>query len=341
MKDKKNICLNCGQKLEQDDKYCVKCGKKSDFQNLNLNYLFKSFFDSFLNFDIRFFKSLKDSWIPNRLVNSFLSGKRSVYIHPFRYMFISLVIFFGLISISLRNFEPIPDDSMEVQMAKYDVYKRFLLISDSLKTEENAFIYDTITQNIFKNEIKFQNDTFINDTLLGVDFSALGMSTEDVFRLDNETLFKKYDVQSWKNKFIINQSKRIANSPNASIRFVIANMSWGFILLTLLLAAVLKLLYIRHDTYYAEHLLQMTHFHINLFLSFSLLLFIRFFIKVPTELFIVGSIIPVIYLFISLKLYFNQGLLMTFSKFVLWNMAYFAILLMIILLIGALSLMFF
>ncbi len=341
MKNTKDTCLNCTYQLSNKDKYCPQCGQKAEFQNLSFKHLFSSFLDSFLNFDNRLFKTLKDIWIPNKIIRKYMSGQVAMHIHPFRLLFMSLVLFFGLISISFRNFDFFPKNSMEKQINNYQLFKNYQNYLDKVYTQENACLIDSITESVFNKELKLDSEIFSYGRVFGVDFKTLGITTKDVYTLTEDELFGKYGIKSRKDKIVVRQFKRIKLYLDQSIKFIVANMLWGLILLTILMAWVLKLLYIRHKSYFLENLFHIVIFHAQMLLLFSVLLVVNYFIKLTTGVFLIVSFIPIVYLFYNLMTYYHQGYIKTFIKFIFITIGYYFVLVMIMTIIALLSLLFF
>lgn len=341
MKNRKNICLNCEYSLNGDEKYCPNCGQNAEFQDLSLKHLFMSFLDNFLNFDAKLFKTFRDIWIPNKLTRSFIAGKRNIYVHPFRFMFICLVIYFGLISISMKDLELFKEAEPSAKLARHELHDKFLMYRDSLEDETNYAVFDSLDKNIFKDEWGLLRDTFFNGQIMGVDFSKLGIPPEDAYGMNRDSLFKKYQISGRMDRFVVSQVIRVMEKPDQSIRFLIANMLWGIILLTFLLAAVLYLLYVRHNTYYVESVLHMTHYHVTFLVIMSFAMLLELFWETKGYLFIASFIIPVIYLFCNLKMYYNQGIIKTFIKVSIFHAVYFMCLMMVMAMTAIISLFFF
>ena len=336
MKNSKNICLNCDAQLTEDLKYCPECGQEATFKDLSLKYLLAGALESFFNFDTKFFRTIRDVWIPNRIIKFFIQGKRKVYMHPMRFLFICLVIFFTLLSFSLRNIDVEGAIDVDAMVVTNDLYHAFERYNDSLGIIKDSADVDSIRKHVFVNYRDLEQDTFFNGTFMGLNFDSLGLITSDVYHMEPDSLWEKYNITSRKEKLIINQIKRVTLDPNQSIRFGIANMLWGFIIITILMAFLMKLLYIRHDVFYVEHLLHVNIFHCQIFLIFSILFGLNFIIDIPGELGMLGFI-PIILLIYSLKDYFKQNIFITIIKVFLFGFGYFMVLTFIATMIALLS----
>ncbi|NNE26284.1 MAG: DUF3667 domain-containing protein [Saprospiraceae bacterium] len=337
MKNSKNICLNCNAQLDNQHAYCPACGQEAKFKDLSLKYILANALESFFNFDTRFFRTIRDVWIPNRIIKQFIEGKRTKYMHPMRFLFICLVLFFTLLSFSLRNFDMESNTDIESMVLTNDLYHAFESYNDSVGIIQDQADIDSIRKHVFVNYKDLEKDTFFNGTILGTNFDSLGLITSDVYHMEPDSLWAKYNITSRTEKLLIKQIKRVTLDPNQSVRFGIANMLWGFIIITILMALQMKLLYIRHDVYYVEHLMQVNIFHCQVFLIFSILFGINFIVDVPGQLFQLG-LVPLLLLIYSLKDYFKQNIFKTILKVIIFGIVYFILLTIIAVWIALLSL---
>lgn len=86
-------CLNCGHELEGH--YCSQCGQKDHPTRQPLKVFLADAFETLLNIDSRWFRSLKVLFLnPGILTREYLEGKRIKYLAPFRlYLSISIIYF--------------------------------------------------------------------------------------------------------------------------------------------------------------------------------------------------------------------------------------------------------
>ena len=87
-------CENCGHFVEK--RYCPECGQENVETRQRFHYLFTHFFEDFVHYDGRFWKTIKDLLFrPAKLTQEYLSGKRNRYVPPVTlYIFISFITFF-------------------------------------------------------------------------------------------------------------------------------------------------------------------------------------------------------------------------------------------------------
>jgi len=87
-------CENCGHFVEK--RYCPECGQENVETRQRFHYLFTHFFEDFVHYDGRFWKTIKYLLFhPAKLTQEYLAGKRNRYVPPVTlYIFVSFITFF-------------------------------------------------------------------------------------------------------------------------------------------------------------------------------------------------------------------------------------------------------
>jgi hypothetical protein len=290
--------------------------------------------ETFLNFDSKLVHSFKDILIPNAITKSFIAGKRNYYIHPFRFYFFCLIASFGLLALNTRHLNI--DLNQADMVGKYEQYAMMDTLQLSNKSECEIAVLDSLREHTPKRIKKLAVDTFINLRAMGTEFKDYGISTYDAFKLSEKELDEKYKITKRIDRLIIHQFIRMQKDQGGILKSGIANMLWGILLLTVLMALVLSILYIRHDSYFIEHLLHISNFHsLGLLLS-SILLLINLIFNIPDLEFYVTFIIlgTIAYLFTCLKRYYNQGFWVTLIKMGILGFGYIFGIAIILVIIG-------
>ena len=315
-------CLNCATKLGQDTKFCPHCGQSVKFRNLSLGFVISTFFSTFLNLDSKLFHSFKDILIPNAITKSFIAGKRNYYVHPFRFYFFCLIACFGLLSLNTRHLDV--DINQADLVGKYEQYAMMDTLHLANKAECERSVLDSLRKQTPRRIKNLASDTFINMDLFGTDFEDYGISTYDAFTLSEKELEEKYNVTGKLNRLILHQFIRVQKDQGSVVKAIIANMLWGILLLTVIMAFVLSILYIRHKSYFIEHLLHISNFHSLGLLLISTLLLLMLFVDINEAEDYVNLIVlaTIPYLFTSLKRYYNQGFWKTLLKMILIGFGY-------------------
>lgn len=225
-------CLNCGTTLT--DKYCPHCGQRNLPMRQTLGELITNFISSFWSYESKFFRTGQFLLFkPGFLATEYCAGKRESYYHPARmYVFISFIYFL--------LFTSLPDQESENSTKYYNPdegnYKSgvFSLDSTSYTSREE---YDSIQLTLPENS----RDGWLRKM---IEYREIELNQR---YKDRESDFQK----EFGSAFLNNYSKVI------------------FFLLPVF-ALLLKLLYVRRDYYYSEHLVFSIYFYNFFFLAGSL-----------------------------------------------------------------------
>lgn len=94
-----NLCLNCHASVVPSQKFCSKCGQKTDTKRLTFKTLVQDFFQSLFNVEKGILHLLHGlSFKPGIVALNYINGKRKQYFSPFGFLAISIAI-----SIIIRN----------------------------------------------------------------------------------------------------------------------------------------------------------------------------------------------------------------------------------------------
>lgn len=87
------ICENCSTALQ--GAYCHLCGQSEHNPTRHLGHAIEEVFESFWHLDGRIFRTLRDLFVPGRIAERYLSGKRMCYVAPMRlFVILSLLTVF-------------------------------------------------------------------------------------------------------------------------------------------------------------------------------------------------------------------------------------------------------
>lgn len=230
-KQHNEFCLNCGTKLI--DTFCHHCGQKDIPKRQTLGELLTNFISSFWSYEGKFFKTIKFLIIkPGFLATEYNAGKRESYYHPARmYVFISFVFFLLLATL--------PGDNLKKGMVQVDFSDK----SDSIKSMGDSI--RTVSKK--KNNSDF---TIIggHQTRKSYDSAQalLPQEKRDGWLMRNLTL-RSTEINE---KYIGKSEEFIKDFRDAFFD----NFSKVLFWLLPFFALLLKLLYIRRNYFYSEHL---------------------------------------------------------------------------------------
>lgn len=317
-------CPNCQSSNNNEAKYCNHCGQKIPRGMPRLWDLLGDFISSLINLDSKFFKSGRDIFIPAKLTKNFFRGIRGKYYPPFRLLFFSSVFFFAILGLTDFNTglqEGLSNGGLgkvkERIQAVQQIDSAQSKVLDRLPPDYHSIAnttFDTIRQVLSP----LDRDS-INISLLAK--KNWKIAEKDIALLTSKELMEKYKIEYFWDKLIVKQTIKTIQQPDKFVLYLIGNTIWLLAILIPLLAIVMKLFYIRRKRYYIEHFVFLLHQHSFIFISLSLALIIGYLTDEDVIVYITLGIFP-IYLFISMKRYFQQGYFKTFVKLILISFSY-------------------
>lgn len=234
------VCLNCDTPLT--DIYCPHCGQKDIERRQTIGDLFINFVSSFWSFESKFLNTGKVLLLnPGILSRDYTAGKRERYYHPARmYVFISFVYF--LLFTTLPDKPDTPSTTEKQNNSNSD--KEYVSGNlDSIETKYHSLKeYDSIQNTLSAKE----KDNWIMSSL------------------------RKKEIQI-KDKY---KGKDQEFGKTFTEHFV-SNTSKVFFFLLPVFALILKLLYVRRDFFYSEHLVFTVFFYDFFFLAGSIYMLVE------------------------------------------------------------------
>ncbi|MCK0132376.1 DUF3667 domain-containing protein [Flavobacteriaceae bacterium F08102] len=315
IRQKGNVCLNCQTILNGEENFCPNCGQRNNINPLNFKIVIDEFFGNLFAYDSRLWRTLIPLLIsPGKTAYQYIYGKRQHFVNPFRiYLAISLIffVFIGIIDtiVSIEN-----EDKFTLHLVKtdstglYKIYKGPQLNSfnDSLATS-------------LKNTPGFRKKVQI---LFQYHRHNPPQSTKEVF----ETL---HLPPTFWNRFIqdkILNFTKILEGESQFEKKLFSGLSLTIFLLLPLFAIVLKLLYIRRKYSYMEHLVFVFYTQSVFFLFLLLFTLIYYGFGQHSYVYLLFLFLFGIYLYLAMRRFYNQGIVKTWIKFSIANMAFLFIL---------------
>lgn len=309
-------CLNCDTELL--DMYCHHCGQKNLPQRQTLRELIENFIGSFFSFESKFFKTVRFLLFkPGFLPLEYTSGKRESYFHPARaYVFISFIFFTLLFAL--------PDFDEKKQNTELDNAEVTTEVNDLNKG-------DSISRGSVKVDSIIQFD--LNGKIKGKKIRSSGFSLTD----SPYTSIKEYDSaqrllpenkrDGWierafevknielKNYYSTEDGKKRFKKDFVGAFF--SNVPRVVFFLLPIFALILKLLYVRRDFYYSEHLVFSINYYNFFFLGATAILLVNQIPVINDWLVAICVIWIIIYLPIAMKRFYKQSKRKTIFKFLL------------------------
>jgi hypothetical protein len=316
----KRYCLNCHTELS--DAYCPHCGQKDIPKRQTLGELFINFIASFWSYESKFFKTCQYLLFkPGFLATEYTAGRRERYFHPARmYVFISFIFFLLFFSLP----EPDTDESDDIQMSQDDLDD----LRDDLKDAGLDSIYSALPDSLLLDSLKTGSSLkkFLEDEKK----STFRLSDSDyatVAAYDSAQLAKpEADRDGWFVRKLTIRSIQLNEKYKDKTDQFAADFGQSFmdnfskVLFYLLpfFALLLKLLYIRRDFYYSEHLVLSIYYYNFFFLAASLIMLINLIPGLGFISVIIGFWIYFYLLFAMKRMYLKSGIKTTL-KFVIFS----------------------
>lgn len=309
--DPNTYCKNCGTVVEL--LYCPNCGQSIREVRVSFWGLMSQFFDQVFDLDSKTFRTLKPLLFkPGALTIAFMNGKRVPFVHPLRlYLFCSIAFFLSLAhftkpvggDVVLRGEEaqvidPIsPEKSVQTEPAQTEQPPP--AEGNSPESEQSQD-----TESIDGTPISFSSDRFDESTWWG---RAINRKLDE-----REAYLRHMDPKE----------------VNRRLPMMMIDMASKVLFFMMPLFAVfLKLLYIRREPLYVDHLIFAFHYHAFLFVLYTTLIWTNEVFN-GSGVLTLWMILLIIfgspaYLLACMKRVYRQSWLKTSVKFFLLSAAHF------------------
>ena len=302
-------CLNCNTPLDVSEKYCHYCGQLNSTKKITVSDFFEEFVSNFYAYDSRlrntlFFLFSKPGYVAKQIVN----GKRQTFANPFR-LFLSIIIMFFIFD-NLQNSYSTKE--------KKDLGQTEL--EESLLT--NKFQKDSIYtyKEIFKDSISTFDQYYYQIT----SFRNYNLKNPNQ---DSEKAIETLGYENNRiNRFLYHKSENLkSNNLKREIGdYFISKLPFLIFLALPLLTIIFWLVFYNKKYNYAEVLVFTYTFYTFIFISLLSLEFVKYLnedlsIILKSICFIL--IFP-IYLYKSLRYFYETSRWKTIFKFVLLNLLF-------------------
>lgn len=268
VKKNKNLggieCLNCGQPLHSNDLFCSNCAQKNDTRKIQLSQLLSEFFSSFYSLDSRFLRTIIPLITkPGKVTKEYVSGKRMTFMNPFRF-YINISIIFFLLQGIFGFFESFKEESTSTEKPPIDQSFKVDSVSqkkiDSIMVAENIKVKD----NDSTNNLNFNFSSIDYPFFSKIEKSWKFYKTHKELPIADALDSLNYP-NTLNNRLIYKKSSDIIRlTEDEDFRKKIAsdinsNISIALFLMLPFFALFYKLVYIRSNFSYMEHLIFIFH----------------------------------------------------------------------------------
>lgn len=312
---KNDYCPNCHYPIKESNQYCGNCGQKNRKDRIRLFDFLKDLIASVFNWDAKIWVTPIMLFKPGFLTQKFFEGKRKRYTNPGKLLLFTLVVYFTIFLLYMG--EGFKDLDRETQMGNKAFAYSYL---DEKKDSLQVFL---------ENEYADENIEGISDSIAAFlkseidgSFSFIlgfveinNISHYDLIFLSEEELFEKYNKDDLVSQSILKGVKKVFQSPGGYMRYVLGRFSWIILSSIPFLALILMLLYFRQKRYLIEHVVFLVHINTFIFLLGIVFFLIGYIFNVIDVLVALPYIIGMVYIFPAMKIFYNQGYLKTFIKY--------------------------
>lgn len=277
---KEKDCLNCGHQVEET--YCPHCGQENIELKEDALHMISHAIADYFHFEHKFFGTIKPLLLkPGKLTVAYVAGKRASFLHPIKlYIFISIVFFIVIFSGNKKKENAAVSDAEITEKLKNDT-----VTSNSVKEVKQILDYIPLSKSKKDSILKEVRKDIKEDGTATVSIGSARKNKKRFSKLvsDEETIeeYEKNQLALPKEKrdnfvenYFIKKGIEFNKYPDPSAKIgedMIKYIPKMMFLLLPLFALILKLVYIRKDRFYYEHLIYSFHTHSALFLSFILI----------------------------------------------------------------------
>lgn len=342
-----NKCLNCETELDKSEQYCHYCGQLNSTKKLTIRDFFEEFFSNFYAYDSR----LRNSFIslftkPGNLAKEFNEGKRQKYANPFRLFLSVSIVLFILIDYTNKytdfqqqeNSQTIKKDSLEqVKMDSLNLLLMNTSLRETQNPKKNKLDKDSIYNGYKKS--KYGNN-IVNRIYKFKDFHDKNPNKS----VESSITELGYE-NNMLNKLLFSKAKTFkTNDIDTEITDYLSQKLPLLLFLTLpILTLLFWLILYSKSKNYTEHLIFTYSFYTFIFISIIIIVFFNYIYEnlsfyIGTTLFLV--VFP-IYLYKSLRNFYQLSHWKTTYKFILLNILFFPTALLCFIIVISLGMIFF
>ncbi len=338
-------CLNCGQALEPADQYCSHCSQRAHNGKLPLFKMFREFLTNQINIDGQTILTFKSIFIPGKLTKDYFAGKRKSQVNPIRLFFVVIVLALASLQFYDLEFNGIEQikksfgsQNMVESLVTIDTLERVLLAREV--SEPDSIIKDLVNRlQLETDSIDLKNSNLtISDLLEKKVKKSLKVSRRDFENLSPSQIVTNLELTGI-SAIYFKQKIKLLKDPASLLNYIIRNLAWIFLCYIPVIALVLKLIYIRRNKFYIEHLVFSLHMH-TAFILF-LLLAVLFNNTIGGSIWLLIFSGFALYLFVGLKRFYQQRFLKTLIKFCILQLSYPVVFTLFIMFATMVSLIFF
>lgn len=329
-----NKCLNCSTALDISEKHCHQCGQLNSTKKLTIKDFFEEFLSNFYAYDSRLRNSILSIFTkPGNLAREFNEGKRQKYANPFRlFLSVSIVLF---ITFNLTEGDANSNETKPAKTEQNDKIAAEKIQDSVINALEEGEIKSKLTDNIKKNKIEYSRDSIYTKEFIEKNISS-GTKPLVYIALSFKNFHKKFpqktETEALKElgfestfiyKTLYNKSKffKTNDIEREVFDFFYAKLPFFIFLSLPILTIIFWMVFYSNKINYTEHLVFAYTYFTFMFICMILFNLIDLFSSNLSNIASAFSFLIVfpIYLYKSLRNFYQQSRWKTILKFVLLN----------------------
>ena len=320
-------CLNCKAPLPDHARYCPVCGQKRTTGRVTVGQLMQEFINSVFNLNSKIFVSLAALIIPGKLTTAYFKGKHKTYVHPIRLFLVTTILLIAIISFKASIDDDIDlskilgvERNYQAQILQHRVDSVREIVYQQYSSKEIHTAIDTFAKQLIEHDSLYQDSVYLDQHFNLYGERSPVIANSDFMLLNPDELIEKYKIDGLWNQMLFRQKLKFINNSTDFFRYMIGRISWIVFIMIPLFSLVLKLFYSRKKYYYVEHLIFSIHVHSFLFLLMALMVLLEGLLS--EWLAFLVTFIGLAYIFLALKNFYQDSLLLTIIKFILLSVGY-------------------
>ncbi len=303
-----SYCTNCGKVLQESDNYCPHCGQENNNKRQSFRKVMYEHLEGLISIDSRLAQSLPALiFRPGFLTKEFLKGRRQRYLEPVK-MFLSIVVLYFILA-SFQDESFYSKDELSVA----EKIKTAQQAGDSVVVIEDGLLkvkLNEIEDVDDADSIKKTSDKFELDDLHYKKIQELVKKNVT----DTEQVLDSIQVENtlW-NRFYYSGVIKFAQTDYDKFKdYLASKLPWILFLLMPVFAMLLKLVYLRRNFLYIDHLIFAFHLHSFLFLAGIAYILTELIFNIDNSAWL--NAIVLIYLLLAFKNFYMQTWVKTIFK---------------------------
>jgi hypothetical protein len=311
-------CENCGTALRGH--WCPQCGQPAIDYRRSFRHVLVDLLDQFLNWDSKFFKTIALLLIqPWKLTIDFLAGHRVRYVRPLRlYLLASILFFFAVnhwtraIHVTPNRFSPHERGVVEAELKKRD-----------MPPEVRAEV-----ENALKRASSPASEQAEQPSQTGPTPKVATTPSAALTPSENPST----PFESWIEKRAKAKIGEHGTNFELFLKTLISNLPYMMLCCIPLFAFVLKILYVRRNIFYIDHLIYALHIHSFAYLGTILIILATLGLNHAAAGTFAGLIIALLWLtfaaeiLLSIRRVYRQGWFISIFKFLFGGFVYLIVL---------------